>query len=163
MSKYKNTKSWNRGQKVEADFFKLLKKFDPKARKANREDQYRHIDFHSAFGKIDVKARKKINRRDSEEQEELIWVEFKNVGGREGWLFGSADLIAFEREKDFLVVKRILLMGLCQSLCNTLKRVEKSGEALYKGYQRAGRKDLISMIKMSDLLALPHDIWRKEQ
>ena len=118
MSTWKNTKSWDRGQRVEKSFKSLLKERDPNYRKANREDQFRHIDYHTYFGTIDVKAKKRISRSDSEEQNELIWVEFLNVQGRKGWLTSSVDVIAFERDDDFLLVKRNYLLGLAKSLCD---------------------------------------------
>jgi hypothetical protein len=161
MSSWKGTKSWNNGQRVEKEFSKLLKQRDPNYRKANREDQFRHIDYHTNFGTIDVKAQKKINRSDLQEQDELIWVEFKNVQGRDGWLKSAVDIIAFERTNDFLLVKRNFLLGLAQSLCDINNKVSNSRDALYKGYQRAGRKDLISIIKMSDIENLPHKVWKK--
>ncbi len=161
MSNWKNTSSWNRGQRVEKNFAPLLKRRDPNFRKANREDQFRHIDYHTSFGTIDVKAKKKINRSDSNEQNELVWVEFLNVQGRDGWLRSAVDIIAFERASDFLLVKRNYLLGLAQSLCDLNKKVTNSRDALYKGYQREGRKDLISIIKMSDIENLPHQIWKK--
>ena len=161
MSKWKNSESWDRGQAVEKAFSTLLRQRDPKYRKANREEQFRHIDFFSYFGTIDVKAKKKINRSDSEEQEDLIWVEFLNVQGREGWLRGQTDIIAFERDNDFVLIKRNYLLGMCQVRCDLSKRVTNSKDALYKGYQREGRKDLISIVKMSDILDLPHQTWKK--
>ena len=161
MSKWKNTSSWNRGQRVEKEFTRLLRRRDPNFQKANREDQFRHIDYHTSFGTIDVKAKKRINRSDSKEQDELIWVEFKNVQGRDGWLKSAVDIIAFERDSDFLLVKRNYLLGLAQSLCDLNSKVSNSREALYKGYQREGRKDLISIIKMSDIENLPHQLWKK--
>ena len=161
MSKWRNSQSWNRGQRVEKEFTKLLKQRDPNYKKANREDQFRHIDYHTNFGTIDVKARKRISRSDSSEQDELVWVEFLNVQGRDGWLKSAVDIIAFERENDFLLVKRNYLLGLSQSICNLNKRVLTSKDALYAGYQREGRKDLISIIKMSDIESLPHQVWKK--
>jgi len=158
---WKGSQSWNRGQRVEKEFTKLLKQRDPNYQKANREDQFRHIDYHTSFGTIDVKAQKRISRSDSEEQDELVWVEFKNVQGRDGWLKSAVDIIAFERADDFLLVKRNYLLGLAQSICDLSKRVVTSKDALYKGYQRQGRKDLISIIKMSDIENLPHKIWKK--
>mgnify|MGYP003642350368 FL=1 len=161
MSKWKNTSSWNRGQRVEKEFIMLLKQRDPNFRKADREEQFRHIDYFSYFGTIDVKAKKKINRSDSEEQDDLIWVEFLNVQGREGWLRGQTDIIAFERDDDFILIRRNYLLGMCQVRCDLSNRVTNSKDALYKGYQREGRKDLISIIKMSDVLDLPHQVWKK--
>jgi hypothetical protein len=141
MSSWKNTSSWNRGQNVEQSFARLLKQRDPNYQKANREDQFRHIDYHTNFGTIDVKAKKRINRSDSKEQDELVWVEFLNVQGRDGWLKSAVDIIAFERSNDFLLVKRNYLLGLAKSICNLKDRVKNSRDALYKGYQREGRKD----------------------
>jgi hypothetical protein len=161
MSNWKGTKSWNRGQRVEKEFTKLLKKRDPNYKKANRENQFRHIDYHTSFGTIDVKAQKRISRSDSNEQDELVWVEFLNVQGRNGWLKSAVDIIAFERENDFVLVKRNYLLGMAKVKCNIEDKVTNSSDALYKGYQRAGRKDLISIIKMEDILELPHTIWNK--
>ena len=161
MSKWKNSSSWNRGQRIEKEFAPLLRQRDPNFRKADREEQFRHIDYFSNFGTIDVKAKKKISRSDSEEQDQLLWVEFLNVQGREGWLRGQTDVIAFERNNDFVLIKRNYLLGMCQVKCDLSKKVTNSRDALYKGYQREGRKDLISIIKMSDVLELPHQRWKK--
>ena len=161
MSKWKNSSSWNRGQRIEKEFAPLLRQRDPNFRKADREEQFRHIDYFSNFGTIDVKAKKKISRSDSEEQDQLLWVEFLNVQGREGWLRGQTDVIAFERNNDFVLIKRNYLLGMCQVKCDLSKKVTNSRDALYKGYQREGRKDLISIIKMSDVLELPHQKWKK--
>ena len=161
MSKWKNSSSWNRGQRIEKEFAPLLRQRDPNYRKANREEQFLHIDYFSNFGTIDVKAKKKISRSDSQEQDQLLWVEFLNVQGREGWLRGQTDVIAFERDDDFVLIKRNYLLGMCQVKCDLSKKVTNSKDALYKGYQREGRKDLISIIKMSDVLELPHQRWKK--
>ena len=93
MHKWKNSYSWNRGQRIEKEFAPLLRQRDPNYRKANREEQFRHIDYFSNFGTIDVKAKKKINRSDSSEQEELVWVEFKNVQGDQNEVDQSHQLL----------------------------------------------------------------------
>ena len=162
MSKWKNTSSWNRGQRIEKEFAPLLRQRDPNYRKANREEQFQHIDYFSNFGTIDVKAKKRVSRSDSNEQDELIWVEFVNVQGREGWLCGKTDVIAFERDQDFILIKRNHLLGMCKVKCDLTQRVTNSKDALYKGYQRQGRKDLISIVKMSDVLEMPHKVWKKQ-
>ena len=58
----------------------------------------------------------------------------------------------------FLIISTIFF---AQSLCDLNNKVSNSKDALYKGYQRAGRKDLISIIKMSDIENLPHKVWKK--
>ena len=161
MSNWKNTKSWNRGQVVESDFSKLLEIRGVSWRKANRQEQFSHVDYYTSFGSIDVKAKKKISRSDSSEQDELIWLEFKNVQGKKGWLSGNADIIAFERAADFVLVRRKELLLLAQNKCDFNSLVTNSRDALYKVYSRKGRKDLISIVKMSDILDLHHRKWKK--
>ena len=162
MSNWKNTESWNRGQEVESDFSKLLDARSVSWRKATKREQFSHVDYSTSFGSIDVKAKKRVSRSDSSEQEEFIWLEFKNVQGNRGWLDGSADIIAFERADDFVLVRRrdLLLWGKGKCDLNTL--ITNSRDALYKGYSRKGRNDLISIVKMSDVLELHHRVWKKQ-
>jgi hypothetical protein len=161
MSAWKNTESWNRGQSVESDFSRLLDIRGLNYKKATRSEQFKHIDYHSSFGTIDVKAKKRLNRGDGKEQDEFIWLEFKNVQGKSGWLCGNTNVIAFERNNDFILVKREDLLDMAKSKCDLNKRVSNSRDALYKGYQRKGRNDLISLIKMSDVLSIKHRVWDK--
>jgi len=161
MSNWKNTESWNFGQEVEVNFSELLEIRGIKYRKATREEQFKHIDYITSFGTIDVKARKKINRSDNSHQEEFVWLEFKNVRGNKGWLCGDTDIISFEREKDFILMFRIDLLRWAQGRCDLNQLVSNSRDALYKGYTRKGRKDLISIVKIVDILEIPHKIWEK--
>lgn len=161
MSHWKNSESWNRGQAVEKEFAALMDMRGLKYEKANRRNQFKHIDYHSSFGTIDVKAKKRLNRGDGKEQDEFIWLEFKNVQGKAGWLCGNTDVIAFERDDDFVLVKRKDLLELALKICDIKQTVNKSTQALYKGYRRKGRRDLISLIKMSDILKIDHRTWKK--
>jgi hypothetical protein len=52
------------------------------------------------------------------------------------------------------------MMG--EKLCDLGDRVSVGRDALYKGYQRRGRKDLLSIVKMSDVLKLYHQLWTKD-
>ena len=161
MSHWKNSESWNRGQAVEKEFAALMDMRGLKYEKANRRNQFKHIDYHSSFGTIDVKAKKRLNRGDGKEQDEFIWLEFKNVQGKAGWLCGETNVIAFERDNDFVLVKRKDLLDLALKICDIKHIVHKSTQALYKGYRRKGRRDLISLIKMGDILKIDHRIWKK--
>lgn len=162
MSKWKNTESWNRGQDVEKQFTDLLRKRDPNFRKATKAEQFAHIDYKTEFGTIDVKAKKRINRNDKEEQDDLIWLEFKNVQGKSGWLTGCTDIIAFERDKDFVLVHRKNLLYWAQRACQLNTSVQNSRDALYKGYTRKGRKDLISIVKIKDMMEnVAYKSWKK--
>jgi hypothetical protein len=57
-----------------------------------KQDMFEHIDiFLTKEDKkysFDIKAMKKINRYDSSPQDKMIYIEFKNVRGNEGWLYG---------------------------------------------------------------------------
>ena len=153
--------SWDRGQKLEDEFFEILKLRDPEARRATPKEQYRHIDFVTEFGSIDVKSKKRIGRADADEQDTIVWLEYKNVQGKKGWLVSEVDILAFERDDDFILIKRKALLKLANKLCNLDDMVDKSSDALYKGYTRKGRQDLITQVKMRDILKLKHRKWEK--
>ena len=154
--------SWDRGQKLEEQFYELVKLRDPNARKATPKEQYKHIDFYTDFGTIDVKSKKRIGRADVDEQDTIVWLEYKNVQGRDGWLVSCVDILAFERDDDFILVKRKELQKMADELCDLTDMVTKSSEALYKGYTRKGREDLITQVKMKDIMKLEHKIWSKD-
>ena len=143
-------------------FARLLNKRTTDVRAADLKEQFSHVDYFSDFGKIDVKARKRVARKDTDVQDDLVWLEFKNVQGKFGWLYGKADWIAFERDEDFVLVKRHDLALMAEKLCDVGDRVAVGKDALYKGYQRSGRKDLLSIVKMSDILKLYHQLWTKD-
>ena len=161
MSNWKNSESWNRGQVVEVDFSKLLDSRNISWKKATRQQQFNHIDYTTSIGSIDVKAKKRISRSDSNSQSDFIWLEFKNVQGKKGWLCGSTDIIAFERENDFVLFRRKQLLDWAMNKCDIKQLVANSRDALYKGYTRRGRKDLISIVKMKEMMEIYHRIWEK--
>lgn len=155
---FKNSESWRMGHQVESLFSLCLKKKGIEHHKATEdENRKQHIDFHTELGTVDVKAMKKVGRGDYDSQQDFIWLEFQNVRGNTGWLCSEVDCIAFERLNDFVIVKRQSLLELAESLCDLTNITGEGGmKALYRGYQRLGRKDIISMIKMSDVLTLPY-------
>jgi hypothetical protein len=125
--------------------------------KSSLQEEFSHIDFYVKISEtnslsVDVKARKKVKRSDTKTNDELIWIEFQNVKGNRGWLYGKADCIAFERENDFLVVNRKTLARLCEKLVDLTKVNTDITIPLYTGYQRYGRQDMLSLIKMSDII-----------
>jgi hypothetical protein len=112
---------------------------------------------------VDIKALKRLNRWDESVQAEWVWVEFHGVRSDDsGWLFGGkADLFAFERKGDFVIIKKDTLQYLANSLVDKSNRVEKASEAKYKIYSRQGRHDLISMIEMKHIARECWEIWSK--
>lgn len=111
--------------------------------------------------KVEVKSKKRINRSDKDEQIALIWVELRNVKGKIGWLFGKADLIAFEKEKSFLIVKRLDLLALVNKKVNLVAKVRDPKDALYKIYTRVGRKDKLTLFPASDIEKIKFMEWNK--
>ena len=127
---------------------------------------YNHIDFYLTKGDLkisfDVKGQKRKNRKDKEKSNQIIWIELQNVLGKKGWLYGKQDYIAFEFYEYFIIVKTEHLKKYIQSIINfNLPYVQKPDLAYKRLYQRKNRKDLITIIKKTDLLAIPHRIWIK--
>ncbi len=117
---------------------------DPAKLKENTE--YKPITY-----SIDIKGLKRVNRGDILTENEKIWIELKNVQGRKGWLYGEADIIAFEMNSGFLLVLRKSLLDFVEKMVDINDPVTKSSEALYKVYTRKDRKDVISLVNLSDM------------
>jgi hypothetical protein len=167
-SRYDSTgESQKMGESAEGSFELLALKKNLKIEKASEKQQKSHIDFILTDLKnkkyfVDVKACKKTSRNSTKTNENLVWIEFKNVAGFKGWLYGAADFIAFERSDDFVIVPRTALVNLCERIVNTSKKVSLVEDALYSIYNRKGRKDEISLIKMEDILKNTKcSIWQK--
>ena len=109
--------------------------------------------------KFDVKAVKKINRNDSQTNENIHWIELFNVLGKMGWLYGDADYFAFETDDYFIVVEKMRLQSLIADKCAEKIKTEKP--ELYKLYQRNGRKDMITLVKTIDLCFIANLILDK--
>jgi len=160
-------KALEMGQNAEKSFSFCAEARGFKVTKSSFNDEMNHIDFYiqspeNVKVSVDVKSRKKINRADDKVNDDLIWIEFKNVQGRNGWLYGKADFICFERENDFIMVNRKSLAKLSEKLVDTsLINVHRSAP-LYTGYQRKNRKDLLSLIKITDIIDnIKHIIFTK--
>ncbi len=172
-AQYKNPRYWmggDRGLITENDFVKEAEKRNYEVIKSSkRDDMYKHIDFYlkkngKAFS-VDVKARKKTSRSDKSFDDEYTWVEFKNVAGGAGWLYGEANYIVFEREKEFIFIDRKELLKFCLDSVED-EHVRHASKAIYKKYQRLDRKDVISRIKLDDAIkqnyfTYPNLSWEK--
>lgn len=102
--------------------------------------------------KFDVKGMKKINRQDSEAQSTYTWIEGKNVLGKDGWIKGGADYIAFERLDRWIVAKRTELLALVQKKCK--ENEFKEGKGVYEIYQRQDRLDKLTLVPFTHIIAL---------
>ena len=131
------------------------------------QDIHEHWDFKIVQNgipyKVDVKARKRVGRGDSNFQDRYVWIELHSVRPYDqGWLYGGkADLIAFEREYDFVIVWRKDLIHLVEKLVDFKTKVSSAKEAVYKVYQRIGRPDEITLIDTEKLFDIKYSIWGK--
>ena len=134
-----------KGKEVEQQFAKTLS--NPK--QSNKDqDINEHWDIANTVT-YDVKAMKKINRSDNHPNENIHWVEIKNVHGNNGWLYGKADYIVFETEDYWFTVPTPALQSLISK--KTVKQYTEY-PTLYRLYTRKGRKDIITLVKTIDLI-----------
>ncbi len=111
--------------------------------------------------RVDIKARKRVQRGDAEPQDEWIWIEDKNVYGGDGWLRGAAELTAFQTDQGFTIVRRRDLMRLVYKMVDFDQApVQSATEARYRPYTRVGRQDRITQIRLRDLDKIIWARWR---
>lgn len=144
------------GQRAEQRFAELLN--NPRF-STPEEDMAQHWDVESNGKRYDVKAMKKWKRSNAEHTDRMHYVELRNVHGELGWLYGEADYIVFETRRYWLVVNRRLLMAFIEGA--TEKNERSSEPAVYKLYQRTGRKDEMTVVPTVDLLAISEATIKK--
>ena len=128
---------------------------------SHTEDMHEHIDYWLAIksgGKwgVDVKG----NNLPDE-----IWVEFKNVLGNDGWLYGGASIIAFDmpEEGGFSIVDREELAFFCEKHVKD-EFVQNKREAYLKKYTRRDRLDVITILKLHDIKSLvSYRVWEYDK
>ncbi len=157
-----------RGIAVENNFVQEAKHRDYNIWIASEEQNIReHIDLVlQKYGKtfsVDIKARRTGNKSRTFDDTWIV-VEFLNTMGDKGWLYGKADYIVFEREKDFVFCETKDLVNLAHTFVDQKTRVDSYRDAEYKVWGRSyqGKKDLISRMEMSKILNLKNTfIWKK--
>ena len=136
-TKKKKREDMIRGKRAEKEYAKLYKNVELPTEK---EDYSEHWDVKVNGIKIDVKAIKKDN-------ENIHYVEFKNVLGKKGWLYGDADGFAFETKDYWIEVKKEDLQEMVHDKC--MDKV--MGWDFYELATRPGAKDLFTKVKTIDL------------
>jgi hypothetical protein len=125
---------------------------------SHTEDIHQHIDYWLAMspeGKkhgVDVKG----NNLPDE-----IWVEFKNVRGNPGWMYGGATIIAFDmpEEGGFSIVDRQELALFCEKHVSD-EQVRNKKDAYLKKYTRKDREDVITRLNLRDIKTLQsYRVW----
>jgi len=110
--------------------------------------------------KIDLK---KIKNK--KQNEDWLWLEFKNSYGNPGWLHGDAHFVVFERTEDFVFINRKELLSWCgssQKLRYDLPFVNLAKRAKYRIYRRSGTKEEVSQVELKELKKLKSfKVWKK--
>ena len=137
---------YERGKEVEALFAQRL----PLVRWSTvEEDTKLHFDgifiIDGQEARVDIKGHRATHRGES--RGDMCWVELANVSGNRGWLFGAADIIAFQFYDDWLLISREKLITFILSRLSA----KEVGKKPYCLYQRDGRKDIIVMVPYEDL------------
>lgn len=123
------------------------------------EDRHDHIDFHCILPNgehldVDVKGMRKNSRSDDKLDDTISWVEFKNVNGNNGWLYGKATHIAFVTNSNVIFVKRDELAKFAESKIKGMPISNTLPSGCYMPYQRKGRQDIIAKVLTSDLISI---------
>lgn len=131
-----------------------------------QEDRRDHIDFHCLLPDgehldVDVKGLRKHSRTDSHFDDTIAWVEFKNVKGDVGWLYGKASHIAFVTNTQVIFIKRSLLAAFAEKKMGNKEIVHSLPHDCYVPYQRQGRQDIIMKVLISDLSEIYDFILKK--
>lgn len=145
-----------KGKETEAEFAKLFKNYKASS---DSQDIKEHWDLEITH-KIDVKGLKKVKRSDDSVNENFHWIEIKNVLGKPGWLYGQADFFAFELCNFWVIVPKETLQNRISS--KTVKTYFEE-PTVYGLYQRAGRKDVMTIIPSYDLCSLSVAMIEKEK
>ena len=136
-SKEKKAIDVARGKEAEKNYAKLYTNVEWPT---EMQDIKEHWDVKVEGYKIDDKAIKK-------DDENIHFVEFKNVQGKKGWLYGDADGFAFETKDYWVEVKKEKLQDWIHEKC-----VDKvMGLNVYELSSRPGAKDLFTKVPTIDL------------
>jgi len=167
-NKFDKKDSLELGEQAEALFVTLARKLGWKVSSSSKDENIdEHWDFliekEGLAFKVEVKSRKRISRRDDDGiQSDLTWVELHGVRPKDsGWLFGKADLIAFEKERSFILVKKTDLLAVVNKKVNLVAKVSEPRDAVYKIYKRKERKDKLTLLPMNDIEGIKFDEWQK--
>jgi len=152
-----------KGYRSEMQFGKeLWMRFGVQPVKSSRDEDIKsHWDWKVQDFKYDVKSKAAI-RRGEDSSQRYIWIEFTNVRGRKGWLFGEADALAFDRGKYWMIVNRQRLVDVLSSKLDWETIFETGSEKEpWKMYQRLNRQDGVMLVPVLTLLECEPQTWWK--
>lgn len=155
------------GRRAEESFAAIARREGWTVVRAPKEaDIHEHWDFEiekkGYKRKVEVKSMKREHRSADAPNPDWVWIEFRNVRGEAGWLFGKANWIAFETVDSFLIVDRHDLYQLARRLVDRKTKASSASEAKYKAYTRAGRPDMIAQVQLADIRKIKLYEWEKQ-
>jgi len=121
--------------------------------------------------KKEVKLLFSIKRRKYKKKSKYLdrwtWIEYKGGGEKDGWIYGPAHFIAFERSNDFIIVSRKALLDFLNSnKCRVrwdLPFAKTPREAKYRIYRNPKTFAHITQILSKDIIKLEGaQVWKKE-
>lgn len=143
-----------KGYTVEKEFGDIISKFGEIEYSDTYTDMYKHWDLKLITPKgyitFDVKGIRKINRNDIDYNENIQWIEFVNVNGDKGWIYGEAKYIAFQRKKDYILIKRTDIIDFLNRHSVAMYKQYSQLKEPYKLYRRYNRKDIIMLVYLND-------------
>jgi hypothetical protein len=114
---------------------------------SSNENRYQGID---AWVPVDVKAARRLSRTDKSPDENIHWIEIKNVGGNPGWLYKNSFWLVFETQNYWIHVRSERLQEFIHEMVDFKQPITKTKE-FYSLYSRDGRQDLLTIISLADL------------
>ena len=168
-NEFMDERSVEMGESGEKKFDRAVKAQGKSVRKASRyEERVQHIDRWIGDKRwwpklnqtmkdkpeisVEIKAMKRISRASSEPQSEWLWVEFRNVSGGLGWLYGDATLLATEVETGFYLLYLKSLRSWAEFKVDRDAKVANPNHAQYTSYSRKNRKDEMSLINLQEFI-----------
>lgn len=111
-------------------------------------------------------VKRKKSKTKSKYTDRWTWIEYKKNPKEDGWIYGPAHFIAFERSDDFIIINRkVLLEFLVSPKCRVrwdMPFVKSPKEAKYKIYANPRTGSKISQILSKDIMKLEGvQIWKK--
>lgn len=151
------------GTQAERSFVELCRRANFRLRPATLyENTVMHYDYvvhwldcpnpRLPFVRVEVKSIKS-RRRGLPPDPRVLFIELKDIHGNPGWLYGKADLIAFQQVDGFLVVPRTLLVKFAESCVRDFRIAYQSG-IHHTLYSRPNRNDLMMVLDIEDIYHL---------
>ena len=146
--------SINTGKKGEENFRLACKLNNLQYVEATDKENIKHVDFYVLGLGVDVKGYKNAHK------DGFLIVEFRNVNGNAGSCSekSNADLLAFQFEDYFLIVRKDELLNYCRKEVKN-EYVSEFKDCYKKLYTRKDRKDLMTKLHVSDLKTF-NFIWK---